>query len=183
MAFAKRVAGPLAALETAAMAGAGALLVVMTLVATTDAALRYAVNAPLTWSYDLISLYLLTGVFYLGLSNTLRVDGHISVDILHNRMSARMRHASLVGGYALALFAFAIMTRAVAERAIEAYSNDEAIVGSLLWPTWIAGAMVTLGLGLTGLRLAHRTIGHLLSALAGHDVIALPPLAGRNGDL
>ncbi len=179
----QRIDRILTGLEVTAMVMGGVLLAAMTLIATTDVAMRYALNAPLSWSYDLISLYLLTGVFYLGLSNTLRVDGHISVDILHNRMPPRLRHAALVAGYALALFVFLIMLQAMGDRTVNAYVKDEAVVGSILWPTWIPGAMVTLGLGLTSARIAYRTAGHLFAALTGREVIALPPLSGQEAEI
>ena len=50
---------------------AAAMLLAIMLIATLDVAMRYFLNSPLGWSYDLISLYLMAGMFFLAMSSTL----------------------------------------------------------------------------------------------------------------
>ena len=47
---------------------AAAMLLAIMLIATLDVAMRYFLNSPLGWSYDLISLYLMAGMFFLAMS-------------------------------------------------------------------------------------------------------------------
>lgn len=156
---------------------AALLLFSIMIISTVDVGMRYAVSMPLAWSYDLISLFLMSGVFFFSLSDTLRSNEHVGVDLLHGSMSERARHGSLVPGYILASIVFCAMTWIAYGRVLTSYANDEVIAGSILWPNWIAGLSVALGLGITSLRLIYRSIGHVLSAFVGRSYIALPPLS------
>ena len=86
------------------------MLLVIMLSSTVDVAMRYLFNAPLGVLYDLISLYLMPGLFFFALSDTLRSNEHVSVDLLHTRMTPRQRHGALLVGYALVSVIFAFMT-------------------------------------------------------------------------
>ena len=77
-----------------------AMFVVMVLVST-DVAMRYLFNHPLSWSYDVISMYLMATVFLLALSSTLRHNHHVRVDILFQLASPRARMAMELVGYTL----------------------------------------------------------------------------------
>lgn len=160
------------------VAGA-ALLLVMT-IGVLDVGFRYLANAPFVWSYDFISMYLMTAIFYLALSYTLRRHGHVSVDILHNRMSRRQRHLALVPGAVGSLLAFALMTSVAGAKAVESLVAGEVIVGVIYWPTWISLGLVWIGLALTLLRLLVASAGHLASAVLGVDLVELPPVSGQN---
>src|SRR3546814_5827562 len=54
------------------------------LVIVVDVVMRYFFSAPLSWSYDLIGMYLVTLVFFLALADTFRRGGHIKVDLFEN---------------------------------------------------------------------------------------------------
>jgi len=88
--------------------GAGMMLMIMATVAA-DVFSRYVLNAPFAWSYDLISVYLMPGIFFFFLSDTFRQHGHVAVDIVQHRMSAACRHASLAVAYASALVLFVLI--------------------------------------------------------------------------
>ncbi|HEX2059972.1 MAG TPA: TRAP transporter small permease subunit, partial [Thermoanaerobaculia bacterium] len=57
--------------EKAGITVAGIFMFAIMLVVVTDVVLRYFVNAPLSWSYELISLYLMVGLFFFSLSDAL----------------------------------------------------------------------------------------------------------------
>lgn len=157
---------------------AAAMLLTIMLVATVDVALRYLFNAPLGWSYDVISLYLMAGVFFLALAETLERHGHIAVDLLHGHLSPRARHAALLPGYVLSALVLGAIAWLAAVSAAESYASGDVIVGRFDWPTWIPGTFVALGFAVLALRVVHRIVGHVLSSLAGRSVVALPPIAG-----
>lgn len=160
--------------------GAAALmLMAIMLVATVDVALRYVFNSPLGWSYDLISMYLMTGVFFFALSDTLAKHGHVAVDILHSRLSVRSRHAVEVAGYALALVVLVATAWLAWTVTYDSYVSGDVIVGRFDWPTWISAMFVALGFTQLALRVLYRLVGHTISTLTGGSVIDLPPLSGQ----
>jgi TRAP-type C4-dicarboxylate transport system permease small subunit len=166
-------------LERTMMVVAAMCLFAIMVVGTVDVAGRYGFNSPLTWAYDLIALYLMSGLFFFALADTLRVNEHVSVDMLHSAMTPRQRHAALVIGYALVSVVFALMTWAALARMIVGYRNDEVVTrGAIDWPTWVYLLFVTLGFAVTWMRIVFRFFGHGLSALTGRSVIPLPPISG-----
>ena len=55
-----------------------------------DVIMRYAFNRPFSWAYDLISMYLMAGVFFLVLSEAYTSRAHVSVDILQQKFQPNM---------------------------------------------------------------------------------------------
>lgn len=168
----------LAVLERAWIVGAAAMMLFIMLSASADVAMRYVFNSPIAPLYDLVSLYLMPGMFFLALSDTLRTNEHVGVDLLHTRMTPRQRHAALVVGYAFVSVILAVMTWAAFARMAEAWRNDEVLAGAYAWPTWIASLSVTLGFALLWLRVVHRFVGHAWSVATGTSAIPLPPISG-----
>ena len=80
-------------LDAALMAIGGGMLLLLMLLVVADVALRYLFNAPLAWSYEVVSSYLMPGLFFLAVSHTLKAHGHVAVDILHNHLGRTTRIA------------------------------------------------------------------------------------------
>jgi TRAP-type C4-dicarboxylate transport system permease small subunit len=168
----------LSAVERAAsFLAAIALFLIMSIVAT-DVALRYLFNSPLGWSFDFISLYVIVGLFFLALSRTFAVNGHISVDLLHHYLTPSARRACEVVICLLSAVLFAWMTRAGAARAWQHYIDNDILAGAFAWPTWASAAFVPLGAGMITLRLILSMTCHGYTLATGREVIALPPIAG-----
>jgi TRAP-type C4-dicarboxylate transport system permease small subunit len=164
--------------ERAFAAVAAAMLLAIMLIATCDVVLRYFFNSPLGWSYDVISLYLMAGVFFLALAETLERNAHVAVDLLHSHLPDRLRHAALLPGYALAAIVLCAVTWLATQRAVESYTNGDVIAGRFDWPTWISAAFVAVGFAILTLRVVYRLVGHAASAIRGRAAIQLPPIAG-----
>src|ERR1700727_982593 len=78
-------------IETAAgVLAAIALAAIMAIVAL-DVSMRYIFNRPFAWSYDFVSLYVMPALFFLALSRTYAVNGHVNVDLLHHFIGRRSR--------------------------------------------------------------------------------------------
>lgn len=161
----------------AAFLAAVALFLIMSIVAS-DVALRYLFNRPWGWSYDFISLYVIVGLFFLALSRTFAVHGHISVDLLHHYLSPTARRGCEVVICLLSAGLFALMTRAGALRAWEHYVDSDVLAGSFPWPAWASAAFVPLGAGMITLRLILSMVSHAYTLATGREVIPLPPIAG-----
>lgn len=162
---------------------AAVMLFAIMLVVVCDVFLRYFFNAPLAWSYELISLYLMVGLFFFALSDTLNHNGHVSVDILHNYMPSPLRHLAECVAYGCASLVFIGIFYVSLIRTYESFIGGDVMAGGIAWPTWVSYAAVPLGCGLMLLRMLFRFIGHGFSLVQGRSVIALPPVAGAEETL
>lgn len=132
---------------------ASLMLFAIMMIVVVDVVMRYFFNAPLGWSYVLISVYLMVGLFYFALSDTLNHDGHVRVDILHERFSLRVRLIADLVGYSSAGIVVAAILWMTVLRTWESYQGGDVLAGVTAWPTWIAYLPVPLGLGLMLLRI------------------------------
>lgn len=129
-----------------------AMFVVMVLVST-DVAMRYLFNHPLSWSYDVISMYLMATVFLLALSSTLRHNHHVRVDILFQLASPRARMAMELVGYTLMAIVMSGIFYKGAVKTWTSYQAGDVVMTSVAWPTWLSAVLIPLGVGLLMLRL------------------------------
>lgn len=164
--------------EKAGITIAGIFLFAIMLVVVTDVVMRYFFNAPLSWSYELISLYLMVGLFFFTLSDALAHHTHVAVDILHHYLPDRMRHGAELIGYVLATPVFAAICYLSAVTTWESYQGGDVLAGHIPWPTWLAQICVPLGVGVLALRMALRAFGHTVSFATGRPLIELPPVSG-----
>ncbi|MEP9347659.1 TRAP transporter small permease [Xanthobacter sp. KR7-225] len=141
----RRISLALARYEAALLALGAICLFAMMVIVFVDVAMRYLFNSPLGFSYDLISLYLMVGVFFFALSDTLRHDEHVRVDILYLRMPEGLRRLCdrISYGLAAALFAVVLWTGLV--RALASTAQGEVMATLIPWPIWVAYWMVPIG--------------------------------------
>lgn len=133
---------------------AGLTTFVIMLIVSADVLMRYALNSPFSWSYDLISIYLVPLSFFFALSTTFRRNHHISVDILYLRYpEAVQRLCRLLVGLLFGPFVFWMIWLATID-AHGRFVAGDAISGTILWPTWIPSAIVAAGFAALMLRLA-----------------------------
>ena len=152
-----RVDRAIAALEDAAMVVVVAALFAVMAVTVADVVMRYGFNSPLPFAYDLITQYLLVAAFFLALSYTLRVGGHMNVDMLLVAIrSPRARAALRAVGDALAIVFFVALLYAGWTSTQDAWVRGDRLTGPLPWPVWISQAFVPLGVALLLLRLGYR---------------------------
>ncbi|HWK68445.1 MAG TPA: TRAP transporter small permease [Rhizobiaceae bacterium] len=165
------------ALVTVSAVAIAAIMVVVTL----DATLRYVLSAPLTWSYELIGLYLMVAVFFLALPDTLNHHGHIAVDIFQRLIPFRLRHLLLGLGYGLSTWIMVLITAGAGQRLKTAFLQDERITAVVPWPTWVAYLLVVLGSAAMVLRCVARVYGHFASAAIGREMVDMPPPPNEAG--
>lgn len=174
----KRAGDVLGVLERALTIIAVLFLFSIMVLVVADVFMRYAVNRPFSFTYDLIGLYLLAGVFFLTLSDTLREHAHVGVDILQSRFSPAGRRLSEIVTALAGLFVFALICKVGFDRALDNYEQHDVLAGAIPWPTWISAALVPLGCGVLALRLVLQLIGNSLSLLSGRDLYPLSPVTG-----
>lgn len=141
-----------------------ALFLIMVLIFL-DAMFRYIFNSPLAFTFDIVTLYLMSAALLSVLSYTLRHGGHISIDLFANLMNHRL-YLVLVG---LALLASVgvcgIIARETSGLSFESWEMGEVMTGIYAWPLWIGKAIVAMSfIGLTA-RLLHCGLSNLLAGL------------------
>lgn len=151
---------------------AAAMLAIM-LIVFCDVIMRYFFHSPLSWAYDLISLYLVAAVFFLSLSAAYTEGAHVNVDILQQAFPPRGMRLSEVVTTAIGAIVFALITYFGALRTLEAYASHDVLSGAIPWPTWPSLALVPLGCGLMSLRLVAQFVAQLLSLATGRDLVPL----------
>src|SRR5216684_6273076 len=174
----RRAGDILAAIERALTVIAVVFLFVIMLLVVADVFMRYVVNRPFSFAYDLIGLYLLAGVFFLTLSDALREHAHVGVDILLHRFSPAGRRLSEIVTALVGLFVFILISKVGFDRALDNFQQNAVLAGAIPWPTWISAALVPFGCGVLVLRVALQLIGNVLSLVSGRDLYPLPPITG-----
>lgn len=144
-------------LENASMAVVALALFATMLLTVVDVFFRYVLNAPLAFAYDFVGQYLLVAAFFLALAYTLRVNGHMSVDMLPLAIrSARTRAALRLAGDLLALVLFVALVWASTVTAWTAWLTQEVDPQALSLPVWLSRGLVPLGCLILVLRLLVR---------------------------
>jgi len=133
---------------------------VLTLAMVYEVFARYVFDAPTVWAFDIA--YMSNGaVFLLGVAYVLRQDGHIRIDILRNRLPARVNNVVEGVAYLLILAPFFGMLSSIAlSHTWRAWVRNEVETVSpwapLMWPFYLLIAIglvaLTLQLAAEGLR-------------------------------
>ena len=135
-----------------------AIFAVMIIVCV-DVGLRYAFNAPLPWAFDLISMYLMVGIFFLTLAPSYADDFHIRIDLLIRHVGPRTAHWLTALQILLALPFFVVIAWFDGRRAWVAFLDHDVVSGPIAWPTWPESLLVSVG----SILLSARLLVHLFS--------------------
>ncbi len=153
------------------------LFVIMGLVVA-DVFMRYVLNRPFSFAYDLIGLYLLAGVFFLTISDALREHAHVGVDILLHRFAPAGRRLSEIVTALVGLFVFVLISKVGFDRALDNFQQNDVLAGAIPWPTWLSASLVPFGCSVLVLRLALQLVGNVVSLASNRDLYPLPPITG-----
>lgn len=145
--------------------GTGLFAIMMVIVV--DVVLRYFFSAPLSWSFDLIGMYLVTLVFFLALADTFRRGAHIKVDLFDALRGTRLLLAAEIIGYCASLLLFALILHQMAINGIEAFLANDVVDGTIPWPTWPPYFFGSVGIGLLIIRVVLATINRIIALLSG----------------
>lgn len=174
----ERIHRLITALENALSVLASFMLMAIMLLVVLDVGMRYFLHAPLGWSYDLISMYLMVGLFFFSISSTLQHEEHVRVDVLLKHFPPALRHLAELVTYATASIVFALIVHVTFGKAVESFRANEVSPGIIPWPAWLSIGLVPIGAGLMLLRMVFRLVGHALSLATRKSRIELPALTG-----
>ena len=169
-----RILGALATLEKIASTIAAIFMFSIMIIVFSDVIMRYAFNRPFSWAYDLISIYLMAGIFFLVLSEAYASNAHVSVDILQQRFPEAVKRLTEIVTCIVGIIVFSLIAWLGWLRAVDAFKSGDVMAGAIPWPMWPSIALVPFGAGLITIRLALHLIGHLLSLATGRSLVPLP---------
>lgn len=120
-----------------------------------DAIGRYAFNAPLQWSYELVTFYLMVIAIYFAASSTFQQGDHIGVDLFYHLMGKRVRALVETVVTLLGAVIFAFIAYGAWKSVLKVHAQQDFIPGYIMWPTWLSYLPVPLGTALLVLRMLH----------------------------
>lgn len=165
-------------IDTAVLAVGCLMLFALMLVVVADVSLRYLFNAPLTWAFEIISSYLMPGLFFLAASHTLKSNAHVCVDILHNYVGRKTRYVFEAISSVAAAPIFGLATVVSAQNTWNDLQSGAASSSGMELPTWTISLMLPLGFGLLTLRLTLHAIGYIGTLVSGRVMKHLPAISG-----
>lgn len=157
------------------LAVAAIAVVLMMIFTALDVVLRYGLNSPLTWWYDLLMNYVLIAAFFLPFSHTLAQHAHLAVEYFSQKMNPRAGDALLCLGFSGSAAALAVVTISITHEAYGAWLHDDVIAGVILWPVWVSRAIVAAAMLPLACRCAYFAAAHAARALRS-AAIDLPRL-------
>jgi len=157
----------LASIERLGVAVAAVAFAAMMIVTVVDVVGRYALNSPLTWSFDLITAYLLVAGFFLAISATQANRQHINIDLIARSLPPRLRAALLAPAFATAVVFVLVIAWAGTAGFLDAWNKNLVMDGVIPWPRWPTYLLVALGAGLLALRLTIDCLALVVTAAGG----------------
>ena len=158
-----RQPGALTWFEDRAAELAGLAMFAMVFCVTIDVIMRYSLYAPLSWSYDLVSMYLLPAIVFLPVALVQRNAHHVNVDILYLRLSPGRQRLAAALSLLCAGGVFSIIGILAGIKGWTSVAADEVVSGPIAWPVWVGPALLAAGTALFLLR----CIAGLLAIAAG----------------
>ena len=165
-------------IDNAVLAVGCLMLFALMLVVVADVSLRYLFNAPLSWAFEIISSYLMPGLFFLAASHTLKANAHVCVDILHNYVNRTTRYVFEAISSVLAAPVFGLAAVVSAQNTWHDLQSGAASSSGMELPTWTISLMLPLGFGLLTLRLTLHAIGYIGTLVTGRTMKHLPAISG-----
>lgn len=155
--------------EKAVISLSGVCLMAIMLIVTVDVVMRYLFASPISWSFDLISLYLATLLFFAAVSDTFRRGSHVKIDLFDKLGSTRVRAVMESVGFVAAFVLFFIMFRVSWEDGVKSLLARDVIAGAIPWPTWIPYIIASLGFGLLTIRVLLTIVERIKIVITGVD--------------
>ena len=149
-----------------------AMLVVLVVAMVGEVFMRYVVNRPSLWAFDL-SYMLNGGLFYVGAGYAMKHHAHVRIDFLSSRLP-QVWQARIVGVALAFVFApiLAIVSWVAARKALAAFVTGAVAEVSpwapLVWPFYAA---IALGLVVFTLQSLVEGIRFLATGRVSHDLL------------
>lgn len=145
-------------LENALIFVAGSLIICAMVITFVDVVMRYIFNSPLNWFFDLITMYLLPGSYFLAFSYALRTGNHLKVDYFKSKLPLKFTRFCLMIFGLIAMAIFSYITYTYSLRAYSAWQENEIVYGVVNWVVWPSDFIIAIGSFAFSFRLLIKTI-------------------------
>jgi TRAP-type C4-dicarboxylate transport system permease small subunit len=119
---------------------------------------RYLFSRPISWLYDLTSMYFINMVLYLFASEVFRTRSHISLELQFRIMPTRILWLLELLAWIAVAVTLIVASYVLSVAAVESYNAGEVIPGVYSWRVWVEKGIVALGLILLTLRVIVDTL-------------------------
>jgi TRAP-type mannitol/chloroaromatic compound transport system permease small subunit len=120
---------------------AGLLIVVIMLNVVADVTARYLLRISFAWAFEL-NLYLMIAAALLGSVYTTAVEGHVRVDLVHERLPPRLRWVTDLGACVVAIIVCALLVWYGGQSAWESLREGEISTQVMQWPLFPSRAVI-----------------------------------------
>ncbi len=141
---------------------AGLAVVVMMCHVTADVASRLLMGKPLPGTIVLVANYYMVLIVCLPLAFVERLDQHIAVDVVTDRLSVRLRLRLRAAAWLFSAAVFALLTYAAWLEAVDKFARKAFVIEhDLALPIWYSYFALPLGCGLLSLYLLGKFVGYI----------------------
>lgn len=149
----KRLTAAVRAVSRLFNAVAGLALVAMLLHVNADVIGRTLLGMPVPMTTEIVSYYYMVAVVFLPLAAVAFAGGHITVELIGQRLTGRARQALMGFAAAVAVVYFAALTWHTGDAALAKLAIGEYVIGQAMLTIWPTRFLVPLGCGLLVLAL------------------------------
>ena len=151
--------GVLRKLEDAAAVLAACIMFGAMVLASADALMRYAFDAPIRIQHYLTENYLLLAMVVLPMAWGFRTGGYIRLDVLQGILPARAYVLLLRIGLVLSALFIGVLGWTAGGRFLQTWRGGEVHMGVIDWPVAWSWFWIPVGCGLLACRLAMTALG------------------------
>jgi TRAP-type C4-dicarboxylate transport system permease small subunit len=138
-------------------------LALMMVIVSIDALFRNVFHSPIPGINEFVTYYLIVGVVFFGISPTLKVDKHVSIDLVTNKFPEKMQKMSAIVMNIFVLIFCLVLVYQTYLMTSKAWINNEVHFGIVTWPLYVAYAFVPLGLAVLVIRIIANIITDIKS--------------------
>lgn len=142
-----------AKLETFFLRLSQVALVIMMVLTTLDALSRHLFSKSITGAYEVTEMYLMVMLVFLSMSYVQKVDGHIRLDIIFDRLSKRVQDVLNIIFYLPAIAMMFFIGYQGVNMTVTALQNNLVASGLINFPLWLSYIWIPIGSFLIMIRL------------------------------
>jgi TRAP-type C4-dicarboxylate transport system permease small subunit len=138
-------------------------VLIMMLLTTADALMRYLFNHSITGAYFFTEKYLMVIVVFFSLSYVMKLNGHIRIDFFTQYLPRNLvKVLDIIYTFLAAALMFIIAYQSMIMTQ-EAFINNRVAVGLIPWPIWLSWVWVPIGAYLFTIRLLLIAVQNILN--------------------
>ncbi|MEQ6378410.1 TRAP transporter small permease [Bacillaceae bacterium S4-13-56] len=143
----------------------------MMLLTTFDSLSRYLFNQPIVGAYEFTERYLMIAIVYLSFSYVMKLEGHIRVDMIIEKLPPKITITLNIFYYLLGACLMFVIGYQGMLSTIEAWEHNYVSAGVIPWPTWASVIFVPIGAFMFTIRLILMSISNFIDIMKWSDQI------------